>query len=132
MNLPDELTSGADLRGNEYGWPPNEFPAVLSKAESAGFACLGGQFQFRTTESVCEMYWLEADATDRLINESWNDYVTRSNAEVLSAFSALISTTDFRNEAQQWSNVPELSGIDASPEQYLYFVAYFISNSHDT
>ena len=127
MELPSELTEGADLRGNEHAWLPDAFPAVLAKAQALGFACLGGQFQFRTPSSICEMYWLNADAADRSANETWGDYVARSNAEVLSAFSVLVSSTDFRNEALRWTNTPEVSGPDATPEQYLYFVAHFVA-----
>ena len=129
MKLPDELTEEATLRGNEYAWPSEAFPTALARAKSLGFACSGGQFQFRTPSAICEMYWLNADATDRSANESWNDYVVRSNDEVLSAFTALSSSIDFRSEALRWSSVPELSDQGAAPEQYLCFVAYFSSGS---
>ncbi|HEY1141016.1 MAG TPA: hypothetical protein VGE88_12540, partial [Lysobacter sp.] len=69
MELPHELTEGADLREREYAWSPHIFPDVLAKAESLGIACIGGQFQFRTPDSTCEMYWLNADAKDRAPNE---------------------------------------------------------------
>jgi hypothetical protein len=126
MELPSELTEGASLRGNEYAWAPSAFPHVLASAEALGLACLGGQFQFRIPDATCEMYWLNADATDRLVDEPWSAYVARSSAEVSSAFSALLQSTDFVADAQCWSDVPELSGAGASPEQYLCFVAYFI------
>lgn len=127
MKLSSELTEGASLRGNEYAWAPSAFPHVLKSAEALGLACLGGQFQFRTPDATCEMYWLNADATDRLVDEPWSAYVARSSAEVSSAFSALLQSTDFVAEAQCWPDVPELSGVGASPEQYLCFVAYFIT-----
>jgi hypothetical protein len=73
------------------------------------------------------MYWLNADAADRLADEPWSTYVTRSSAEVSSAFSTLLQSTDFQAEAKRWSDVTELSGATASPEQYLCFVAYFIA-----
>ncbi len=126
MELPSELTEEASLRGNEYAWTPSAFPHVLASAEAFGFACLGGQFQFRTPDATCEMYWLNADATDRLVDEPWSTFVARSCEEVSSAFSALLQSTDFLAEAQCWPDVPELSGAGASPEQYLCFVAYFI------
>lgn len=126
MELPRELTEGATLRGREYAWSPDTFPSVLARAESLGFACLGGQFQFRTPDSTCEMYWLNADAADRSPNEAWDAYVARSSAEVLSAFSMLHPSTDFRAEALRWPDIPQLSGSDATPEQYLCFVAYFV------
>ena len=126
MELPSELTEEASLRGNEYAWAPDAFPGILAKAEALGLACLGGQFQFRAPDETCEMYWLNADAADRLPDESWDSYVARSTTEVRSAFTTLRQSTDFAAEAARWSDVRELSGADASPEQYLCFVAYFI------
>jgi len=73
------------------------------------------------------MYWLNADAADRLADEPWGTYVARSSAEVSSTFSALIQSTDFQAEAKRWSDIPELSGAAASPDQYCCFVAYFIA-----
>ena len=126
MELPSELTEGASLRGNEYAWVPDAFLGILARAEALGLACLGGQFQFRAPDATCEMYWLNADAADRLPAEPWDAYVARSTTEVRSAFTTLRQSTDFATEALRWSDVPELSGADASPEQYLCFVAYFI------
>ena len=72
------------------------------------------------------MYWLNADASDRLPDEPWDVYVARSSAEVRSAFTTLRQSTDFAAEALRWPDVLELSGADAVPEKYLCFVAYFI------
>jgi hypothetical protein len=49
------------------------YPTTLSRAEAAaGFACLGGQFQFRLSDGkTCEMYWLKADSKDRVPGELW-------------------------------------------------------------
>jgi len=127
VNLPAELTEGASLRGNEYAWSPDDFPEVLAKAEGVGFACLGGQFQFRAPEATCEMYWLNADAGDRLPHEPWSAYVSRSSTEVRSAFDALIKSTDFAAEAQRWADVPELCSAETAPTKYLCFVSYFIA-----
>jgi hypothetical protein len=129
MQLPSNLTKEASLRGNEYAWPLEAFPAVLVQAKSLGLACLGGQFQFRTPDSICEMYWLNADSADRSSNEAWDSYVSRSCSEVLSAFTALASSTNFAAEASRWPGVPELSGVGATPERYLCFVAYFVEQS---
>jgi hypothetical protein len=129
MELPSDLTEGASLRGHEYAWPLDAVPAVLAKAQLLGLGCLGGQFQFRTPDSICEMYWLNADSVDRSLDEPWDRYVTRSCSEVLSAFTALASSTNFHFEASRWSAVPELSGLGATPEQYLCFVADFMEES---
>jgi len=45
--LPPDISRGATLRGNEYGWNIPSFPEALASAETLGYACLGGQFQFR-------------------------------------------------------------------------------------
>jgi hypothetical protein len=76
--LPTAITIGADLRGNEYGWPIHSFPDALAKAEALGYACLGGQFQFRIDDGTCEMYWLSADSTERRPGEAWCAYGERS------------------------------------------------------
>ena len=45
--LPPEIVRGAVLRNNEYGWSISSFPDALEKAQALGYACSGGQFQFR-------------------------------------------------------------------------------------
>src|SRR6476646_6510080 len=100
--LPSEIAQGATSRGNEYGWSIDSFPDALAQAEDLGYACLGGQFQFRLNDSTCEMYWLSADSKDRLPHESWADYSRRSCSEVLTRFQHLISSTDFKKEALDW------------------------------
>src|SRR5438045_1528664 len=95
MNLPPEITQGAALRGDEYGWSAASFPEAVEKARALGYACLGGQFQFRLDDVICEMYWLSPDSKDRAPAESWVDYSQRSCSEVLKGFQHLISTTNF-------------------------------------
>ncbi|MGA7925849.1 MAG: hypothetical protein WCA20_07620, partial [Candidatus Sulfotelmatobacter sp.] len=80
--LPPQVLQGATLRGNEYGWSVAVFPDALAEAEGRGYACLGGQFQFRLDDGTCEMYWLNADSKDRAHGESWADYCHRSCSEV--------------------------------------------------
>src|SRR5579863_8439758 len=95
-DLPPDMREGATLRGHEFGWNVSSFPDALTRAEVHGFACLGGQFQFRLDDgSTCEMYWLNADSTERTSAESWNDYSKRSCSEVSKKFQHLISQTDF-------------------------------------
>src|SRR3979411_1724362 len=82
-DLPSDVLEGATLRGNEYGWSTASFPLALARADGHGFACLGGQFEFRLNDgSTCEMYWLNADSKDRMPKESWADYCRRSCSEV--------------------------------------------------
>ena len=95
-DLPSDVVEGATIRGNEYGWSTISFPAALQRAEAHGYACLGGQFQFRLDDgSTCEMYWLSADSKERLPGESWADYSRRSCSEVKQNFQRLMSETDF-------------------------------------
>ena len=126
MNLPSELTEGADLRGNEFAWRPDAFPKVLAKAKTMGFGCLGGQFQFRTPTSTCEMYWLNPDPDERTSTESWEVFAPKSCDQTLVRVEAMLRETDFSQEALRWTNAPELASADSNPLQYLCFVAYFI------
>ena len=99
-DLPSEIAEGATLQGKEYGWSVSAFPNALSRAEVRGYACLGGQFQFRVDDgSTCEMYRLNADSNDRTGGESWAEYSRRSCSEVLQEFQRLVTETDFGKEA---------------------------------
>ena len=121
--LPPVVLEGATLRGNEYGWSLSSFPQAVARAEANGYACLGGQFQFRLEDgSTCEMYWLNADSEERATGESWPNYAHRSCSEVLDAFRHLFSGTDFRKEASNWS-------VQINPERDLVFVAYFVTEN---
>jgi len=83
--LPLDISQGAMLRGNEYGWSVSSFPDALARAEAHGFACLGGQFQFRLEEATCEMYWLEAlkgTGTTRIMGGVLSSFLLRSPERV--------------------------------------------------
>ncbi len=120
-DLPSDVIEGAALRGNEYGWSIISFPVALDRAKAHGYACLGGQFQFRLGDgSTCEMYWLSADSKERLPGEQWADYSPRSCFEAKQNFQRLISVTDFVKEAASWNLAPAAT-------QNLVFVAYFVT-----
>jgi hypothetical protein len=121
--LPLEVLIGAHLRGNEYGWELSSFLPALSKAEMLGYACLGGQFQFRLENSTCEMYWLNADSKGRQSGEQWDDYCRRSCIEVRQSFERLVSETDF---AREWPQLPQPA---TQCMERLVFVAYFIDEN---
>lgn len=122
--LPPSVALDASLRGNEYGWSVVSFPHALEEARACGYACLGGQFQFRLDdETTCEMYWLNADANERIQGESWNAYCHRSCSEVKTKFEYLASHTDFSKETWNWPSVQ----IDSSKN--LVFVAYFVTET---
>ena len=97
------------------------FPLALDKAEAHGYACLGGQFQFRLADgSTCEMYWLSADSKERLSGEPWAEYSRRSCSEVKQNFERLISETDFTKEASRWR-------LPSTVAENLVFVGYFVT-----
>jgi hypothetical protein len=122
--LPPDILKGATLRGKEYGWTVSSFPDALVGAEANGYACLGGQFQFRLDDgTTCEMYWLDANSKERAHAESWAEYCQRSCLEVLNRFRHLTSATDFSKEASSWPS----ARID--PIRSLVFVAYFVTEA---
>jgi hypothetical protein len=94
----------------------------LERARTAGFCCIGGQFQFRLQNGTYEMYWLSADSSERRDAEPWSAYSNRSCLEVLSKFKDLVAKTDFVKEAAGWK-------LQASDVADLVFVAYFESES---
>jgi hypothetical protein len=121
--LQPDITQGATLRGGEYGWSVSSFPNALARAEVHGYACLGGQFQFRLDDGTCEMYWLSADPKERAQAESWTDYSHRSCSEVLHRFEELASATDFGKETSSWPS------LKINPAEHLVFVAYFVTET---
>jgi hypothetical protein len=127
--LPAELVGGTSIAGNEYGWPVALFSEAARRAEALGYACAGGQFQFRIPAGICEMYWLSAESSGRQLSETWRAYCERSRIEVLDRFSAIIEETDFIAEAVKWPLLKtEIErGLDLLSA--LVFVAYFESES---
>jgi len=106
-----------------------DVPDVVAAAQSANLAVVGGQPQFQFPDGVCEPYWLEYDSKARQPGELWGSFVSRSAREVLDAFQALCSKTDFRKEALGWEFIRlklEKDGTD--PMEHLWFVLYFQSD----
>jgi hypothetical protein len=125
--LPPQIANGASLLRNEYGWELSAFPDALRSAEGLGYACIGGQFQFRIADAVYEMYWLDADATERTIGEPWSAYCHRSCNEVGERFNALVAKTDFQAEAANWVALLERTATGSDLRNNLVFVAYFLT-----
>ncbi len=121
------FTAAADLRGNEFGWRPQDFPWALKEAARLGFRCIGGQFQFRLPDGpTCEMYWLDADAPHRLFEESWSAFVSRCEVDVRAKFEQRLQSIDFRHEAEDWECIRQLmTNGKIDPLEHVYFVAYF-------
>lgn len=126
--LPPQVIEGAELRGSEYGWKVAAFPDAIDAAKRHSYACLGGQFQFRTPDgSVREMYWLEADSTPRKDDEPWQEYATRSCDEVRERFLRVVQSTDWNHEVSQWAGLSDGLPDPGPLEDALVFVAYFIT-----
>ena len=132
MTLPQKMIAIANLRGAEYGWHIDLFPSALDLALQHSLACLGGQFQFRLPNgSTYEMYWLSADSTERKVDESWHNYVARSIAEVRREFNTICDRSDFEKQGREWNVVREMIDLkNASPLEWLYFVAYFVEAAY--
>jgi hypothetical protein len=126
-NLPPDMTIGATQSGNEYGWQLDSFPDALAKAEALGYACLGGQFQFRLSTGTCEMHWLSVDSKERKPAEPWPAFCRRSCSEILSGFTKLHAETDFRKMASEWPSIQDAMAQGFDPHQVLVFVAYFVT-----
>jgi hypothetical protein len=127
FELPAVLIQSASISGNEYGWPPALFPDVARRAESLGYACLGGQFQFRAPAGTCEMYWLSADSTDRQTTEDWLAYCARSRSEVLDRFCQIVDQTDFVHESMKWPMLKREAERGLDVLATLVFVASFVT-----
>ena len=126
IELPAEVTEKASLRGKEFAWRPDDFLPALARAASLGFACIGGQFQFRVPDGTCEIYWLAADPKDRESAESWPDYVARCEREVRGGFTQILHETNFHREPESFDHLREkMAAEQIDPLDYLCFVAYF-------
>src|ERR1700722_15617002 len=127
--LPAKIAGGSHLKGKEYGWEPSLFPTALANAQVLGYACIGGQFQFRLNDGTCEMYWLSADSDPRHETEKWLEYCERSCSEVKNGFQKLMSETDFQKQAMEWGPVKEAIAHGLDPLEKLVFVAYFVDEA---
>lgn len=108
---------------------PQLYSQMARVAESLGYACLGGQFQFRAPVGTCEMYWLNADSTDRQSAEDWRSYCGRSRAEVLDRFQQIVAETDFVQEAFKWPVLKSEMERGFDVLATLVFIAYFFTES---
>jgi len=122
--LPAEITQGATLRHKEHGWSISLFPEAVAKAQSMGYGCLGGTFEFWLDPGFgdYEIYWLDAESRERMQGEPWDDYARRSCSEVLEKFQGLVSTTDFRKIASDQQ-------LQIDLQKRLVFVADFVTEA---
>ena len=76
--LPPQLMNSAVLRNKEYARELAAFPKALESAPHLGYACLGGQFWLLLPDdSLYELFWVEANSTDRAQDEPWSDLSNR-------------------------------------------------------
>lgn len=124
--LPAEILAKASVASNEYAWRIEDVESTIEAARLVNLATLGGQVQFRLPEGTCELYWLAADSSPRLNNESWSVFVFRSAKEVIEKFRLLQEKTDFVSEGIQAFTLLEGKYEEgANLADYLYFVLYF-------
>ena len=121
--LPPELASGSVFQDGEYAWKVAAFPSALAKASALGYACLGGQFQFRFGDgTICEFYWLAADSMGRQPGETWEEYAHRSCNEVGRKYEALANDTEFAAAAKKFESL-----VGNQPlSEILFFNPYFV------
>ena len=120
--LPPQISNRASISGNEYGWELSAFPDALRSAEGLGSPVLAVSFS-SAADAVYEMYWLDADATERTVGEPWSAYCHRSCNEVGERFNALVAETAFQAEAANWVALLERTAIGSDLRNNLVFVA---------
>lgn len=120
--LPQAVLNLADWRGGEAAWRRADLPRVAEAAVRLGFACIGGQVQFRLPEATAELYWQDFDPADRRASEDWAAYVDRSWKEALFLAAGLPADDVLIGQARKFSGLESLP--KAKLQQALWFVAY--------
>ena len=127
--LPPAVLAKASLSGQEYAWPVSAVAEAVDAARACGLANLGGQAQFRFPDAVCEMYWHSMDVSDRRPGESWQEYTTRSAAEVRDSFETIVRSVNFDAEIERWLFLHERASAGVPVMEHLCFVLYFTEES---
>ncbi len=125
--LAEATHTGVAQAGGWY-WKPSELPVVFQKAKELKIASIGGDAEFLFPDGIYDLYWISINHKDKAGNETWEEYVIRSNDESLALLGNQIQTVDFRKVAAELSFVRERTldkGID--PLDYLYYEIYFNS-----
>ena len=124
--LSPDLLAKAVRSGEEYGWRFEDLPTVLAQAREAGLAVLGGQVQFKLPDGTCELYWQNADATDRRDGEAWKAYVDRPHDEVQAALERLPTTELILREGlERFAFLRERAAEGVDLRRFLCFICYF-------
>ena len=125
QSISSDIFKNAVQQDQEFAWHIAAFPTALKRAQEAGYACLGGQFQFCLPHGIFELYWLNADPEARRPDESWTAFNRRSCEEVLCSFQKHLQQTDFIQASNAFEGLHDLK----SPlllKSALLFVAYFV------
>ena len=126
--LPKELLSRASKRGNEYAWRWNDILHVASAAEKAGFACAGGQAQFRSPDGTVTVNWSSFAPKGKRVNETRDQYVIRSWKETRRICHGLFTDEPTIAEGKKiFRSIQETVQQDILPRETLWFVLYFHS-----
>ncbi len=125
-----EATHTGVFQSGVWRWKAAELPAVFQKAKELRIAAIGGDPQFVLPDGIHDMYWLSIEPAERADNETWEEYVIRSNDHCLALLTHQLRTVDFRKEARHETGsakgTPE-KGID--PLDHLYYEMHFNSEA---
>jgi hypothetical protein len=126
--LPKELLSRASKRRNEYAWRWNDILHVASAAEKAGFACTGGQAQFRSPDGTSEFNWSSFTPEGKRGDETWDQYVIRSWKDTRRICHRLFTDESTIAKGKRiFRFIQETAKQDMLPRETLWFVLYFQS-----
>jgi len=126
--LPPEVLARASLRGNEYAWPIDDIPAVITAAQRAALASLGGQLQFRLSDGgTCECYWVDIDIrVDELPGSGWSEKVRHAGEIARKRFDQIQRRYNFLDEGRTFQSVrkAETEGEDLRAAMcFVWYVA---------
>ena len=76
---------------------------------------------------IFEMYWLNADPSERRVVEPWNEFATRSCMEVARGFTGLLQRASLQTEAEKLKRVE--AHISETWHPRLVFCAYFVTEA---
>lgn len=124
--LPEQVRQRAIIRNSEYSWRMADVEEAIEAARAAGLLCLGGDVQFHVEAGVFEAYWLSFASSDRRHEESWNQYVDRAAAEVVSLFRRRCREVDFVQVAKECSSIlKQIEDGQLDPLEHLVFTLCF-------
>jgi hypothetical protein len=129
LKLPKYILDKSIKSGQEFGWKRHDFIDVIEAAKSKNLAIIGGQIQFKLPDGTCELYWKRYDTKDRLPNENWIDYCSRTYSECIQQFKQIDSNEKLIKEGIENFDFLKNKATDGvNLEPYLIFILYFQNN----